>query len=118
MISDCTKYTEYIDKALSTFNLNNDIVCYRGVCKEEFNTLLKDSCLKGFTSMSVNHNVAKAFVERNKDGKLVVFKIKKGTDGAYIGDNSTYPEEQEFLLSRNARFTSKIVNNILEVEID
>ncbi len=57
------------------------------------------------------------FTSANKDGRVVKFLIPKGTQGAYIGTNSSMKKESEFLLNRNLKYTVEIVDNILEVTI-
>ena len=51
-------------------------------------------------------------------GEIIKFHVSKGTNGAYIVTNSSAPDESEFLLSRNCKYTIKNVNNKWEITIN
>ncbi len=96
------------------------IITYRGVSANEYDAILNGNVFKEFKSTSINKKVAEDFLNftsANKDGRVVKFLIPKGTQGAYIGTNSSMKKESEFLLNRNLKYTVEIVDNILEVTI-
>lgn len=109
---------DYLDQALSKFSLNRAIITYRGISKKEKEFILKGDTFKEFKSMSANKKVAQDFSDDSWDsGGIVKFKIPKGTEGAYIGDNSEVPGEQEFLLNRGSKYTVEETDEGLEVTI-
>lgn len=68
--------------------------------------------LPAYTSTSLDKNVAKGFADtagyvKDKgtplDKHIIHFKLPKGQRGKFIGKNSEYPGEQEYLLPRNTK---------------
>ena len=110
-----------LSKALNTFNLKEDIICYRGASKEEVENLLKykSGVIKEFKSVSTSLEIAEDFKKyANIDGKIIEYHINSGTSGAYLGSNSSAGNEEEFLINKNAYY--KILSeesDILKVEI-
>lgn len=100
-----------LDKAVSKFNLKEDIVVYRGTEGADFD-LSKGSIItqKGFTSTSTSFDSAESYVtsvESDWMEQPTVLKITvpKGKGrAAYIANTATFvPEESEVLLKRNSR---------------
>ena len=100
-----------LDKAISKFNLNEDIVVYRGTEGADFD-LSKGSIItqKGFTSTSTSFETAESYVnsvESEWMEKPTVLKITvpKGKGrAAFVANTATFvPEESEVLLKRNSK---------------
>ena len=94
-----------LDKSFKKFELEDDIVAYRGMSRKEFNQILSGNEFKEFKHLSIDEKVAKQFAKRSIDkGVVVKFHLPKGTNGAYIGDYSQFKNEKEFVLNRNAKY--------------
>lgn len=107
------KIIEEIDRALSRNSLGDDLILYRGVSLEEFESWKNINTINTYKSTSISREVADDF---NSDYKILI-KAHKDTKGFYLGDYSEYKSEKEFLLHRNQKY--KILNmtdNELEVE--
>ena len=107
------KMIEEIDRALSRNTLGDDLILYRGVSLEEFESWKNINTINTYKSTSISREVADDF---NSDYKILI-KAHKDTKGFYLGDYSEYKSEKEFLLHRNQKY--KILNmtdNELEVE--
>ena len=94
-----------LDESFKKFELEDDIVAYRGMSRKEFNQILSGNEFKEFKHLSIDEKVAKQFAKRSIDkGVVVKFHLPKGTNGAYIGDYSQYKNEKEFVLNRNSKY--------------
>ena len=101
---------DLIDKAISKFDLPENIMVYRGTEGADLD-LTKGSIinLKGFTSTSTDPEVAMAYANNDIDWqyeKPVVLQISvpKGRGrGAYTAGYAMAPDESEVLLNRNSR---------------
>ena len=94
-----------LDESFKKFELEDDIIAYRGMSRKEFNQILSGNEFKEFKHLSIDEKVAKQFAKRSIDkGVVVKFHLPKGTNGAYIGDYSQYKNEKEFVLNRNAKY--------------
>ena len=124
--ADKVKYqTDLIDKAISTFNLKDNITAYRGIDIDTVIQLFPSAgeledivgqtfADQSFSSTSVVRSIAEKFAEQNGvDGVLLELSIPKGKGrGAYLDAVSAFGEavigeeqaEYEFLLKRNAKF--------------
>ena len=110
---------DYLDKALSKFKLEDDIVVYRGVSTKEYEYILENNVFNEFKSTSTYQGTANEFAERAREGGHVVeFKVKKGSEGAYVGNNSDVQDEREFILNRGATYTVEEKDGVLEVTIN
>lgn len=94
-----------LDESFKKFELEDDIIAYRGMSRKEFNNLIKGDTFNEFKHLSIDKDVAKRFAKHSVDkGAVVEFHLPKGTNGAYIGDYSKYKNEKEFVLNRNAKY--------------
>lgn len=94
-----------LDESFKKFELEDDIIAYRGMSRKEFNNLIKGDTFNEFKHLSIDKEVAKRFAKHSVDKGIVVeFHLLKGTNGAYIGDYSKYKNEKEFVLNRNAKY--------------
>lgn len=108
-----------IDKALSNFHLDNNIVLYR-IQPELRDLQIGDiDTWKGFTSTSVSKDALGIDEVPNDDdfwnGGEVVYKIlvPKGSRGAYVNSISNHKDNEfEYLLKRNTK--AKVKNVIKE----
>lgn len=118
---DLEKTIENLDSALSKLKLNENITFYRGVSREELEYLKTFDTLKAYTSLTTDKdNVAKDFAEYNggNNGTVVKFNIPREFRGGYIGTNSYYSDEKEFLLLRNSKYSIKFLNESWEVTVN
>lgn len=117
----------YIESALNKFELDKDIVLYRGIDVPTIieqvigekkysrdvniiNSYLKNTTFtdKGFVSTSISKKEAINFGMGN--GRAVMrINVPSGTKGAYIDEVSRIKREKEFLLNRNVTFK---INNV------
>ena len=117
----------YIESALNKFELDKDIVVYRGIDVPTIieqvigekkysrdvniiNSYLKNTTFtdKGFVSTSISKKEAINFGMGS--GRAVMrINIPSGTKGAYIDEVSKIKREKEFLLNRNVTFK---INNV------
>ena len=94
-----------LDESFKKFELEDDIIAYRGMSRKEFNQILSGNEFKEFKHLSIDKKVAKRFSKMSDDGGVVVkFHLPKGTNGAYIGDYSQFKNEKEFVLNRNSKY--------------
>lgn len=117
----------YIESALNKFEIDKDIVVYRGIDVPTIieqvigekkysrdvniiNSYLKNTTFtdKGFVSTSISKKEAINFGMGN--GRAVMrINIPSGTKGVYIDEVSRIKREKEFLLNRNVTFK---INNV------
>lgn len=106
-----------LDESFKKFELEDDIIAYRGMSKTELKNLLEGNIFKEFKHLSIDKEVAKRFSKMSVDGGVVVkFHLPKGTNGAYIGDYSQFKNEKEFVLNRNSKYEI-VTKNKKEVEV-
>lgn len=130
--ADKVKYqTGLIDKAISSFELKDNIQTYRGIDidtiiqmfpeAEELSDLVgKSFSDKAFLSTSPVRSVAEKFASQNgQDGVLLQLSIPSGIGrGAYINKLSGFQDDEyEFLLKRNAKFEIFEVDTSSEMPI-
>ncbi|MDR0912990.1 MAG: hypothetical protein LBM96_10370 [Methanobrevibacter sp.] len=90
--------------------LVEDTICYRGLKEEITNFKVGDTIPDlGYASTSFDKGVAKYYAT-NK-GTVFCLKMKKGTKGSYIRQNSSRPNEIEFLLPRGSELEIYKINN-------
>ncbi|AYV92563.1 Phage head morphogenesis protein [Fusobacterium necrophorum subsp. funduliforme] len=96
------KIIDTIESVMDEFETDENILAYRGIKDWHYrNIQIGDVIETGmFTSTSLSESVAKDFA------RSTVFEIEipKGTKGIYIGRNSAYPHEREFLLSHKLKY--------------
>ncbi|EKZ7015241.1 minor capsid protein [Listeria monocytogenes] len=106
-----------LEKALSSFELKHDIIAYRGISRDEYNSILENKTFDDFKSISTTRKIARSFLKENSEELIVKFNVPKGTNGAYIGNNSQVPGEDEFTLNRGSKYIVKKTDEGLEVTI-
>ena len=95
--------TKNLQSALEKFELEDDIVTYRGVNSSEFaNTLFSLTGQTDFKSSSTNKAQAEKFAE-NQGGYIIEYHIKAGKRGAYL-EGVPMSEEKEFLINKGQDF--------------
>lgn len=98
-----------IDSAIAKYNLEDDIIVYRGTERKYYEDLNEDEIIqeKVYYSTSLSQEVAEQFVIDRKnpsDGILVEIRVPKGSDVLYIGNNGSFELEQEMLIGRNTKY--------------
>ena len=112
--------TKDIDSAISKYTLTDNIVTYRGTEKKYYEglTIGDKFSLKMYSSTSLNENIAKTFMEDKENAIMLEIRVPKGTPSLYVGDNSAYEFEAEFLLGRDLSFkVIDIIDDRLTVEV-
>lgn len=111
-----------LDKEVSKNKLTHDLHTYSGVGFHpgKLASEHKDRhiTLPAYTSTSISKDIASQFADTAgwsqklqdetgngtpKDKHILHFHLKAGQKGKYIGSNSNYPEEHEYLLPRNTK---------------
>lgn len=106
-----------LDKAINKFSLEDDIITYRGISAEEYQSILGGNHFKEFKSTSADYETAKRFSENN-DQFVAKFKVAKGSNAAYVGLNSASASEKELVINRGATYSVKETSTGLEVTIN
>lgn len=113
-----TEEIKHLQSALEKFELDEDIVAYRGVSSKEFaNLTFSFEGKTDFKSTSTNEAQAMKFAE-HQGGYLIEYHIKKGKHGAYL-EGVPMSKEKEYLINKGQNF--KVVGQKgkrLIVEID
>lgn len=112
--------TKDIDSAISKYTLTDNIVTYRGTEKKYYEglTIGDKFSLKMYSSTSLNENIAKTFMEDKENAIMLEIRVPKGTPSLYVGDNSAYEFEAEFLLGRDLSFkVIDIIDDRLILEV-
>lgn len=112
--------TKDIDSAISKYTLTDNIVTYRGTEKKYYEglTIGDKFSLKMYSSTSLNENIAKTFMEDKENAIMLEIRVPEGTPSLYVGDNSAYEFEAEFLLGRDLSFkVIDIIDDRLIVEV-
>ena len=92
-----------LESALAKYELDEDIVTYRGVSSTEFvNAMLDGSGKTDFKSTSINKAQAEKFAV-NQGGWVIEYHIKKGKHGAYL-DSVPMHKEKEYLINKGQNF--------------
>lgn len=109
-IGDLKKDIKNLDKIMGKLSLENSINLYRATSKEFFANLKEGDNIeiKNYSSTSTDIKAARTFLGqggRKENSVLLEIEAPKGTKGLYVGENSNYPDEKEFLLQRNCRAT-------------
>ena len=92
-----------LQSALGKFELDEDIVGYRGVNSKEFaETLFSLGGKTDFKSTSINKAQAEKFAE-NQGGYIIEYHIKKGKHGAYL-DGVPQHREKEYLINKGQNY--------------
>lgn len=89
-----------IDSGLSKFDLKDDAKFMRGMSHIELEDLMDKQIMKSYKSLTTSKKVANNF---SKKDWLVEFNVPKGKNGAFIGSNSKFTSEDEFLLARGKK---------------
>jgi len=96
------KIINTIESVMDKFETDENMLVYRGIKDWHYeNIQIGDVIETGmFTSTTLVENIARDFA------RSTVFEIEipKGTKGIYIGQNSAYPHEREFLLSHKVKY--------------
>lgn len=94
---------KHLQSALGKFELEDDIVAYRGVNSTEFaNTMFSFNGQTDFKSTSLNKAQAEKFAE-NQGGYIIEYHIKKGNRGAYL-EGVPMSKEKEYLINKGQNF--------------
>jgi hypothetical protein len=90
-----------LDKIIKDYKLTDDIVTYRGTDAELYTDwkVGKTYDLQGYVSTSLDKG--NEIVDRDF---VIEMRIKKGTQGMYLGTNSYHPGEDEFVLGRDRKY--------------
>lgn len=122
-------YVDGLNGAINKFNLDEDIVVYRGTKAKYYDGLEVGDTFNGkvFYSTSLTKDQAVAFVndinqydDNGDKGILLDIRAPKGSKGIYIGENTDYKDgnytinEKEMLLSNTVDY---VVKNIEEDKI-
>lgn len=97
--------TNNIDNSMSKFDLEDDIVVYKGTKFEYYKTLKVGATfeMKEFNSTSLLKNVANTFKDKN-DGYCLEIRVPSKTKCVYLGNNSANVGESELLLNRGLKY--------------
>lgn len=110
---DLKQRIKNLDSILSKNALNDNLILYRGVNVEEFNSWINGNTIDTYKSSSIDETVLKYF----GDGHKIIIKAPKNTKGFYLGKLSKFESEKEFLLHRGQKYKIlKINEKVLEVE--
>ena len=98
-----------MDSAISKYNLEGDIIVYRGTDRKYYEDLNEGDIIqeKVYYSTSLSQEVAEQFVIDRKNpshGILVEIRVPKGSNVLYIGNNGAFELEQEMLIGRNTKY--------------
>ena len=107
-------YADTISSALKKNTLKHDILCYRRDCTDIFAGLSEgdEFLIHSFFSTSATPKGA-----LNK-GILCKIHVPAGTDGAYIEQLSSFPNQREFLLDKRQKYrVLSRKDNIIELEV-
>ena len=100
-----------LDKITKLYNLDKDIIVYRGTDASFFQSgwdIGSTNTMSIFPSTSASFTEALGFANRpNKSPMMLELRVAKGTNGAYIGNNTFFKggNQFEFLLGRDLKYT-------------
>lgn len=136
ILPEIQEHIDNIQSAIDKFDLQNDLLAFRGLSKLEFDMIdvgeqITKSFLQ-FKSTTLSNDVAKEFSSMsaidsgqdlfdNRRYGLIV-NVPKGANGAYIKHLSDAPNENEFLLNKGVSYKVigkyKVENwNYIEIEV-
>lgn len=118
ILPEIQKHIDNIQSAIDKFDLQNDLLAFRGLSKLEFDmidageqitksflqfksTTLSNDVAKDFSSMSAFDSGQDLFDNRRYG---LIVNVPKGANGAYIKHLSDAPNENEFLLNKDVNF--------------
>ncbi len=115
---------ESMKNILSKNFLDDDIMLYRGVSENEFNSLKSNNVFKNFLSTSFSEDIAKDFAAFNVEENLspreyyVNIKAPKKTQGVYIDGKGAYEDEREFILNAGQKYKIiEVKDNTIYLEV-
>ncbi|HTM22685.1 MAG TPA: ADP-ribosyltransferase [Kofleriaceae bacterium] len=95
-----------IDAALDEAKVDRDLMTYRGIGIDGGELDLKPGGVfedSGFMSTSVSETIAADFAAGRQHRYIMAIEVPKGAKAAYIGTNSSHPDEHEMLLPRGSK---------------
>lgn len=97
---------KHIDNVIDRFELNIDTLLYRGANKEHYSQYKVGDVFeeKMYWSTSIDHSNARTFSLRKGTPLIIEIETPAGKRGMYLGDNSRFKNETEFLLKRGTKF--------------
>lgn len=99
---------QLLDSLLNKFELKEDIIAYRGVDGKTPTELgikgLGESTLKGFTSTSIDKDVADDFADFSEVKTRIEILAPKGTNCLFMEELTVVPNEYELLFPNNTKF--------------
>lgn len=111
---------EKIDSSMDKYNLEEDVVTYRGTSSDNYNNYDVGDVIeeKMYYSTSLSQGIAQTFADDCSNSIMAEIHVPRGTKSIYIGDNTDYDFEAELLLSRGLSY--KVIkkekdNIVLEV---
>ena len=136
ILPEIQEHIDNIQSAIDKFDLQNDLLAFRGLSKLEFDmidvgeqitksflqfksTTLSNDVAKDFSSMSAIDSGQDPFDNRRYG---LIVNVPKGANGAYIKHLSDAPNENEFLLNKGVSYKVigkyKVENwNYIEIEV-
>ncbi len=136
ILPEIQEHIDNIQSAIDKFDLQNDLLAFRGLNKLEFDmidvgeqitksflqfksTTLSNDVAKDFSSMSAIDSGQDPFDNRRYG---LIVNVPKGANGAYIKHLSDAPNENEFLLNKGVSYKVigkyKVENwNYIEIEV-
>lgn len=136
ILPEIQEHIDNIQSAINKFDLQNDLLAFRGLSKLEFDmidvgeqitksflqfksTTLSNDVAKDFSSMSAIDSGQDPFDNRRYG---LIVNVLKGANGAYIKHLSDAPNENEFLLNKGVSYKVigkyKVENwNYIEIEV-
>jgi len=136
ILPEIQEHIDNIQSAIDKFDLQNDLLAFRGLSKLEFDMIdvgeQKTKSFLQFKSTTLSNDVARDFsslaaldseqdIFDNRRYGLIV-NVPKGANGAYIKHLSDAPNENEFLLNKDVDYKVvgkyKVENwNYIEIEV-
>ena len=102
--------TKQMRDVLSRYEIEDNLMLFRGVGEKEYLFLKKNTKFSQFISTSFDENVADEFstIAKNKNSSLNKFKIiintPKGTKGVYIDGKGAFEDEREFIINVGQKY--------------
>ena len=111
-------HIKHIEMAMEKFQLDDDIIVYRGANAKFYQGYTKGDIFDGeiFYSTTLDKGFAQGFyndvMSYGEIPVMLEIKVPKGTKCIYIGSNTSYDDEQELLLSNTLKY--KVLESIGE----